>query len=394
MSGRPLHALLLPPGRQVYDALAAALDGGAAVLPLAPDLPPASLQRLLAELRPHLLISADGEVPLPDPAPVDDDVAVVVATSGSTGNPKGVQLTAAALRYSAGATLDRLDARSPDRWLSCLPTGHVAGVQVLVRSLVAGAEPEIHDRFDPAAVARSGAEFVALVPTMLGRLLHSGVDLRRFRTVLLGGAAVPPDLLARARRAGARVVTTYGMSETCGGCVYDGRPLTGVRVDLDADGRIRLGGPVLASGYRLSPELTAAAFRDGWFRTSDLGRFGPDGRLEVLGRADDFIVTGGENVAPRAVETLLGRHPQVREVVVVGRPDEEWGQRVTAVVVPANASRPPTLAELRSFVLAHAADSLAPRELVLVPSLPLLPSGKVDRRTLTGTARGTAAPIL
>jgi O-succinylbenzoic acid--CoA ligase len=208
--------------------------------------------------------------------------------------------------------------------------------------------------------------------------------------VLLGGAAADPSLLDRARAAGVPVVTTYGMSETCGGCVYDGRPLDGVAVRLDSDGRIRLGGDVVFAGYRLRPDRTADAltFEDGrrWHVTKDLGRWDGE-RLEVVGRVDDLINSGGEKVAPLAVEAALSAAPGVRDAVVVGAPDPEWGQRVVAVVVPTDPERPPSLEELRAAVRDRLPSYALPRQLRLVGAVPMLPSGKPDRarlRTSTG----------
>ncbi|GAA3152476.1 o-succinylbenzoate--CoA ligase [Planomonospora alba] len=374
-SGRELHAVTLPPGPELFRAVAAALDGdGPALLPLAPGLPAPALRAALAALRPTRL---DGR-PCPDGEPVPPEVAVVIATSGTTGAPKGVQLSAAALRASASASLARLGAGPGERWLCCLPPSHVSGLQVLVRSLLGGTEPVVHGGFDPRAVLGSGAEHVSLVPTQLRRLLAVSADLSVFRTILLGGAAAPPGLLAEARAAGARVVTTYGMSETCGGCVYDGRPLDNVDLLIGDDGRIRLGGPVLFSGYRLRPDLTAAARDGGWFVTSDLGEL-DGGRLRVLGRADDVINTGGEKVVAAAVASVVAEHPAVTDAAVVGRPDPEWGERVVAVVA---SPAPPSLAELRAFVKERLPAYAAPAELVVLPELPLLPNGKPDLAAL------------
>ncbi|GLZ11956.1 O-succinylbenzoic acid--CoA ligase [Actinomadura sp. NBRC 104425] len=382
---RRVHAVVLPPGRRLFEALAAALDGtGPAICPLSPDLPAPALRTLLDALAPHAVHTADGVRARPGGVPAAADTAVLIATSGSTGTPKIVELSAAALRHSAAATLARIGARPGDRWLCCLPTSHIAGVQVLVRSLVAGTEPVILPRFDTtafdAALASGRPPHTALVPTQLRRLVDAGTDLAKVGAIVLGGAPASPALLAQARERGARIHTTYGMSETCGGCVYDGVPLDGVRAKVGADGRIRLTGPVLFTGYRLRGDLTAAA-RDGdWYLTPDLGALEPDGRLRVRGRADDVINTGGEKVVAGEVAALLSRHPSVRDVVVVGRPDAEWGERVTAVVVPAGA--PPTLDDLRAFVRAAMPAYAAPRELQLVEAIPLLSSGKPDRQAL------------
>jgi o-succinylbenzoate---CoA ligase len=356
-------------------ALRSALAGGPAVLPVAPG--------------DAAVAGEPGE-----------SAAVVIATSGSTGAAKHVVLSAAALQASARATADRLG--GPARWLLALPAQHVAGVQVVVRALLAGAPPVVQDLrggFRPngfaAATRELGADrrCTSLVPTQLGRILDAGgaaLDaLRSYAAVLVGGAALPPQLHERAMAADVAVVTTYGMSETAGGCVYDGHPLDGVRVELEPDGRIRLGGPTLADGYLGDPDLTAAAFVDGWFRTGDLGRW-REGRLDVLGRADDVIVTGGEKVAPAAVERVLIAQDGVATACVVGVPDAEWGQVVAAAVVPEGAGTfSPGFAErLQAAVRAELGRAAVPRVLRAVPRIPLHGIGKPDR---VATARLLAA---
>ena len=358
---------------------------GGAVLPLDPGAPSDVVRRLIAELRPHAVVDEGGEHEMSDGADVDDGVAVVIATSGSTGAPKGAELSWAALDASAAATRERIGADPSDSWLSCLPWQHIGGLQVWLRARSWATPVEVLSRFDVDAVARSAATLVSLVPTQLVRLLDSGFDLGRFRVVLLGGAAAPESLLARARAAGAPVVTTYGMSETAGGCVYDGRPLAGVHVDADRpDGRIRIRGPVLMNGYRLRPDLTAAVLSDGWLVTEDVGAV-VDGRLVVHGRADDVVVSGGENIAADAVAEVLSAHPDVADVAGVGVPDDEWGQRVVAVVVA--AGRAPALDELRRWVSERAGGSAAPRQLVLVREIPRLTSGKPDRLAVRALAQ-------
>ena len=375
-SAGPRRLLPVPaaPGPALYDALRAALAGeGPALLPLPDDT--AAARRLLAALRP--------DEPLEDDP--DDPTALVVPTSGSSGEPKGVLLPAGALTASADAAVQRLG--GPGRWLLALPVTHVGGLQVVLRALRGGAEPAVATTSDFAratAALPAGRRYTSLVPTQLGRLLARPDDraaLAAYDAVLLGGAAAPAPLLQQAREAGVRVVTTYGMSETSGGCVYDGLPLPGVRADVAADGRVRLSGPVVARGYRLRPDLTARAFAGGGFRTGDLGALTPDGRLVVLGRADDVVVSGGEKVAPAAVEAALAEHPAVAEVVVVGAPDPEWGERVLAVVVLHPGSRL-ELDEARAHVAARVSRAAAPRELRVVAALPLLPSGKPDRAAL------------
>ena len=271
--------------------------------------------------------------------------------------PKLAMLTREALAASATATHERLG--GPGQWLLPMPAHHIAGLQVLVRSLVAGTEPvamDLTEGFTPAAFARSAAaltghrRYTSLVPTQLVRLLAdpAGTEaLRVFDAVLLGGAAAAPSLLARAAEAGVSVTTTYGMSETAGGCVYDGRPLACTTVRADADGRLHLGGATLAEGYLGRPDLTAAAFStdaDGrrWFATDDVGHQGEDGRWHVDGRIDDLVNTGGLKVAPRLVEeAITARLPEVAECAVVGVPDPEWGEAVAAALVLADGARAP-----------------------------------------------------
>src|SRR5690242_14559263 len=294
---RPLRAVLVERATpRLVELLAAALDGtGPAVLPLDAALPAARLAQLIEALGPDSVEDARG-VNQPrsvQKGGVAEGTAVVIGTSGSTGTPKGVELSAAALRHSAQASLDRVGARPGERWLCCLPVTHVAGLQVLVRSLVGGTEPVLADRADAATLAAAGCSHISLVPTQLQRLLESAVDkstaLAGFSSVLLGGAAAPAGLLAAARAAGVPVVTTYGMTETCGGCVYDGVPLDGVRVKIGGDERICIGGPVLFTRYRGA----AGAPEDGWFRTGDLGRLGDSGRPTVRRWQGDVMSTRG-----------------------------------------------------------------------------------------------------
>jgi O-succinylbenzoic acid--CoA ligase len=270
-----------------------------------------------------------------------------------------------------------------------MPVTHVAGLQVLVRSLVGGAPPEVLDLTSGftadaflAATARLDAgarRYTALVPTQLRRLLDAGADLSTYDGVLVGGAALSPSLHHTAVEAGVRIVTTYGMSETCGGCVYDGEPLDGVTVRLRDDGRVEIGGPVVFAGYRLRPDLTAAALVDGRHVTEDLGRWSADGRLEVLGRADDVIVSGGVNVPAALVERVVAGHPGVAACAVVGRPDPEWGERVVAVVQPVDWSSAPDVESLRAFAADTLEPAALPREVVTLGLLPVLDSGKPDK---------------
>jgi o-succinylbenzoate---CoA ligase len=390
---RPIHAVLVERATpRLTELLAAALDGtGPALAPVDAALPAARLDTLLAVLAPDTVEDPGGVTTArsAETGGVADDTAVILSTSGSTGVPKAVEVSAAALLHSARASLARLGARPGERWLCCLPGAYVPAIGVLVRSLVSGTDPVLADRADAETVAASGCAHVSLVPTQLRRLLGSDIDmstpLAGFRSVLLGGAAAPADLLDAARAAGVRVVTTYGMTETCGGCVYDGTPLDGVRVEIreeaeDGSGRIWLAGPVLFSGY-----LGGSPGPDhGWFRTGDLGHVDAAGRLVVHGRADDVINTGGFKVVPGEVAEALRTCPGVSDVAVVGLPDPEWGERVIAVVVPADPADPPGLDLLRLHVQRRLPRYAAPSRVVLVDAVPLLPSGKHD---ITGLRR-------
>ena len=391
MTRHSLHAVLVErTSPRLVELLAAALDGsGPALLPLDAQLPEGRLAELISAFAPDTIEDTDGVSTARSgrKVPVAEGTAVIVGTSGSTGVPKGVQLSAAALLHSARASLARLGARPGQRWLCCLPATHIAGIQVLVRSLAAGTEPVLAERADAETVAGSGCAHVSLVPTQLKRLL-TGQDgqvdistpLAGFSSVLLGGAAAPQRLLDDARAAGVPVVTTYGMTETCGGCVYDGQALDGVQVTIGSEadphcadgGRIWIGGPVLFSGYRGEPA------REGWFRTGDLGQLDASGRLTVRGRADDVINTGGYKVVPGEVAAALETCPGVRDVAVVGQPDPEWGERVVAVVAPADPADPPPLELLRLHVRERLPRYAAPSSVVMVDAVPMLPSGKHD----------------
>jgi o-succinylbenzoate---CoA ligase len=307
---------------------------------------------------------------------------LVVGTSGSTGTPKRVRLSRRAILASVAATERRLGGSGP--WVLALPPTYVAGLQVICRSLVAGHEPvlvEEHASLDAALEATSGA-FLSLVPTQLHRLLDepaSVAALRELHTILLGGGPIDPTLRTRAAEEGLRVVATYGSAETAGGCVYDGYPLDGVGVEVDAGGRIRISGPTLFDGYDGDPGLTDRVLVDGWFLTSDAGRLDKDGRLHVLGRVDDVVVSGGVNVSLPAVAARLRAHPDLAAAEVVGVPDEEWGQRVVAFVV---TTGPVSVEAVRDWVTEVHPRAWAPREVVCVDALPMLDNGKVDRIAL------------
>lgn len=325
---------------------------------------------------------------------IDDDIALVVPTSGTTGTPKGAMLSARALIASASATHDRLGGTGT--WLLALPAYHIAGLQVLIRSALAGtipAELDLTFGFDPAALPAaveamgSGRRYVSLVAAQLAKTLAdpaAAAALAELDAVLLGGGPAPTPILESAAAQGISVVRTYGMSETAGGCVYDGVPLDGVQVRIDGDGspgRIALGGATLADGYRNPPEFDPFA-EPGWFVTDDVGVLDDSGVLRVLGRVDDAISTGGLTVLPQPVEAALADHPAIADCAVFGVPDDQLGQRVAAAVVLRPGAAAPTVDELRDHVERTLARSAAPRQVHLLDELPRRGIGKLDRRAL------------
>lgn len=344
---------------QFVDRLQRAWDTSDAVLPVDPRLPAPARAAALAAARVD--------------EPVEPGDALVVVSSGTTGEPKAAVLTHAAVEASARATSARLAVDpATDRWLACLPLSHVGGLSVVARALVTGTPLTVHPHFSAAAAeqaAAAGCTLTSLVPTALAR-----VDASRFRCILVGGQAPPPDRPDN-------VIATYGMTETGSGVVYDGVALDGVELRVADDGEIHVRGPMLLRAYRdgVDPKLP-----DGWYPTGDLGEL-HDGQLVVHGRRGDLIITGGENVWPVAVEGALLTHAGVREVAVVGRLDPEWGQRVVALVVPTAPAAPPSLDELRAWVKRTLPAFAAPTAIELVEALPHTASGKVRRADLRAT---------
>jgi o-succinylbenzoate---CoA ligase len=368
-----LAALDLPAGPGFVDALTRIWDRGDAALPLDQRLPASAKASQLAALAVAVVRDADGtEHRLTGSRPVEDGDALVVATSGSTGAPKGVVLTHAAVAASARASSERLAVTSDDHWLACLPLSHVGGLAVVTRALLTGTPVTVLPGFDPAAVQSSAATLVSLVATTLRR-----IDPTRFRVIVLGGAAAPDDLPTN-------TVTTYGMTETGSGIVYDGVPLDGVEVRLAEDGEIVVSSPMLLRAYRRA-DSDVDPRASGWLATGDLGRWLPDGRLAVDGRRGDLIISGGENVWPEPVERAIRRDPRVADVAVAGTPDPEWGHVVTAYVVP-SGTEAPSLDDLRRAVREVLPAFCAPRMLELVESIPTTPLGKPQRSALRPAA--------
>ena len=381
-----LIAIALPVGPGFVAELDAAFDDGDAVLPVDVRLGDEARTALLAAMAPAVLVARPGErIALEGAQPVEEGDALVVATSGTTGGPKGVVLTHEAVAASARATSVRLGVDpGRDRWWACLPVAHIGGLSVVLRSraekvpLDAG---PFSEKGAAAALGR-GATLVSLVPTALRRLepeIAAG-----FRRIVLGGQA-PPEALP------ANVVTTYGLTETGSGVVYDGLPLEGVEVRVEPDrSEIELRGPMLLRAYRDGSDPKSS---DGWFATGDAGALGTDGRLSVRGRLGELVISGGENVWPSAVEPLVEAHPSVREAAIGGRRDPEWGERVTAYVVaavPVDAAA--LLAEVRELVRNGLAGFAAPRQLVLVDELPRTAIGKIRREALS-SLEGPSASV-
>jgi o-succinylbenzoate---CoA ligase len=359
-----------PPSAAWLTWIREAWDLGAAVFPIDHRLTRAEQDVLIAAAQPTALFDGAQVLRL-DGAPADEGVALVMATSGSAGTPKAAELTHEALRAASRLSTERLGITANDPWLCCLPVAHMGGMLVLLRGVILGASVEVQAHFDPAGFTRSGAVCTSVVPAMVARVHSVGESFARFKVVLVGGAGLDPALHRRP------LVTTYGLTESCGGVVYDGVPFEGVSVRIGDDDEVQLRGPTLMRGYRLSAEQPFTA--DGWLRTQDAGSF-DGGALSVFGRLDDVIVTGGEKVWPQEVEDVVRAHARVADCAVVGRPDPEWGAVVTAVVVPRGA--PPTLEALRAHCEKHVARYKVPRALEIVETLPRTASGKVIRRRL------------
>ena len=376
-----LVAVMLAPSSLWLDLVTEIWGAGAALLPIDHRLPPAERAALLDRARPTVLLDGGGARRV-DGEPAERGIVLVVRSSGTGGTPAFARFERAAIEAAVSSSAAALGATGEDRWLCCLPLAHVGGLLVLLRGLLLGAPVAVHERFDPASMlAEPDVAFTSVVPTMLARLVETGAELSSFRSILVGGAHLPAELRARAERAGAHLVETYGMTESCGGVVYDGVPLRGTEVRLAPGGEIQLRGPTLMRGYRLGG--SAQPFTtDGWLRTADAGELDADGRLRVSGRTDDVVITGGEKVWPGTVEAALQGHPGVRELAAGGVPDPDWGERVTVWVVPADAADPPTLEDLRAFAARTLPGYAAPRRLVLLERLPRTASGKVRRPEL------------
>ena len=378
-------ATTLPPGLDFAVLVHAAPRIGAALAPLNTRLPEAEQHRQAHLARADAVVDtpldgfeADIE-PRSELAP--DAVHTVLFTSGTTGEPKPVELTVGNQDAAAAASAAGVGVDPADRWLCVLPLFHVAGLAILMRCARAATTAVIHERFEPrrALEALADATLVSLVATQLGRLRDAGMDgPGALRAMLLGGGPTPPELLAWAVEAGIPARCTYGMTETCSQIVVTepgelaGPPLPGVDIEIAARGQILVSGPLVAPGARST---------DGRLHTGDLGWFDRHGRLHVEGRLKDVIVTGGENVAPPAVEAVLCGHPSIADAAVAGVPDPEWGEAVTAFVVE---RAPVSDYELLGFCRERLAGYQVPKKVIRVDALPRSAGGKLLRDRLGG----------
>ena len=366
-----LVALDLAGGDAFVTALQRVWERGDAVLPLDQRLSAASSSALTTALGAAAVVDRDGEHAIDGGFEVEPGDALVVATSGSTGTPKGVVLTHSAVAASADATSRRLGVTADDHWLACLPLAHVGGLSVVTRALHTRTALTVLPRFDVESVtaaAVAGATLTSLVATAMDR-----IDSSLFRWIVLGGSRPPADRPAN-------TVTTYGLTETGSGVVYDGVPLDGVEVMIAADGEVLLRCPMQMRAYRDGATPVDAG---GWLHTDDLGRWLDDGRLHVVGRRGDLIISGGENIWPDVVEAAIALHPSVADVAVAGVADAEWGHIVTAWIVPVDAASPPSLDDVRGWARDRLPSFMAPRAVVITTSLPRTAIGKIQRSRLT-----------
>ena len=368
-----LIALDMPASKTFVDLVQRAWSNGDAVLPIDQRLRPAGKKMLMDTMAPSEIIDANFTASsLSNGRPMQDGDALVIASSGSTGSPKGIIHTHSSILSGAQASASRLQLSAGDHWLVCIPVSHVGGFSVIARALHTGAALTLHPTFDATAVQdamKNGATHTSLVATALSR-----IDSSLFKSILLGGSSAPANLPSN-------VITTYGMTETGGGVVYNGQPLDKVEIKI-VDGEILLRCPMLMRAYRNDQTLS---LEDGWYATGDIGEINENGKLSVHGRQTDLIITGGENVWPSVVENSLASHPIVNQVVVRGTPDTTWGQRVVAYVVlndSAQTSEEKLLSDLREHVKHTLPAFCAPQQIIVVPEILRTSLGKVDVQAL------------
>jgi O-succinylbenzoic acid--CoA ligase len=378
LKGKARVAVALPPGLEFVVALHACLLAGAAIVPVDLRLTEAERERRYAgaELVVDEPLRREGDAPATG-YPVDTDrTAAVMHTSGTTSAPKPVALTLGNFLASALGSAVALGLDLDERWLCPMPLTHVGGLSIPIRSAIYASTTVLHGRFDTHDVLAALSDpnqrirLVSLVPTMLARLLDAGLrDPPTLRWALLGGGPIPPALLARAEQANVPVAPTYGMTEACSQIATHGWPLPGVELAI-ADGELLVRGPIVAPG---------SADGDGWLHTGDVASFDERGRLRIVGRKADTIITGGENVAPTEVEDVLLEHPAVSDAAVHARSDPEWGERLVATVV---VNDPVQAEELQAHCARRLARFKVPKEVMFARELPRTASGKLLRREL------------
>jgi O-succinylbenzoic acid--CoA ligase len=368
-----LIALDMPASKMFVELVQRTWSNGDAVLPIDQRLPTAGKKSLLDAMAPSEIIDASfNSSSIPNGRALLDGDALVIASSGSTGSPKGIIHTHSSLLAGAQASASRLQLTSDDHWLVCIPISHVGGFSVISRALHTGAALTLHPTFDATAVQNApkhGVTHTSLVATALSR-----IETSQFKSILLGGSSAPANLPTN-------VITTYGMTETGGGVVYNGKPLDNVEVKI-VEGEIHLRCPMLMRAYR---DDQAIVLNDGWYATGDMGAINDSGTISVFGRTTDLIITGGENVWPSVVENSLTSFSLVKEVVVRGTPDATWGQRVVAYVVlndSLGASDAALLSELREHVKQTLPAFYAPQQVIVLSQIPRTSLGKVDLQAL------------
>lgn len=338
----------------------------------------------LAELMSHLTQSLENSAPALaltkcSATSVSSDIALIVATSGSTGEAKEVGLTAQALRASAKASNKFLGATSGARWSLLLPLTHIAGVNVLLRSIELSTTP-IDLREHTGTYPQ--ADFTSIVPTQLFRALNGDAELlnhlQEAKAVVVGGAALSSQLRAQADAVGIKIIESYGMTETCGGCIYDGKPLEGVGLQLTSDGLIQISGKTLANGYVNDETSWSSKFDGHWFTTSDQGLLSNNG-LKIIGRTDDVIISGGENLSLLAVENVISKYLPHLDFAVYVKENPEWGQQLFLVLAAGSNTSENEIRELLEKELGEIAK---PKGFIYLPSIPRSALGKVDRATL------------
>jgi O-succinylbenzoic acid--CoA ligase len=382
-------ALALPAGPEFVIALHGCLLLGAAAVPV--DLRLSELERAERMGGADVVVTEPlgaARVGMPSVSGGGQAVAVM-HTSGTTAAPKRVELSDGNFLASALGSAVALGLDPAERWLCPMPLTHVGGLSIPIRSAIYATTAVLHGRFDTDAVLGELMDggrritLVSLVPTMLARLLDAHAPLHEYRAIVVGGAPLPAALRRRALDAGAPVVDAYGLSETGGGVVVDGRPIPGADVRRGDGDEILLRGPMVMRGYRFDPDGTRRVLdADGWLHTADVGAWDDDGAVRVVDRRRDLVITGGVNVSPTTVEQTLGEHPDIVDVCVAGAPDADWGERVVAFIVTRAGSPAPSLDELRAFARDRLRAAELPRQVVVVDAIPRTAGGKARRGQL------------